>query len=953
MSLSLPEIMEKYKTSNVFHSHVLLVKPWGKYSFDRQGMEDFYTKYCEIMSDEKRDLILGVAERPNNELPILVDVDIKIADNGERLIKHGKLYTDQQMEDIILVYQKIIVDIVHNCTDKMLTCVLLEKDPYTINKNGRDYVKNGFHLHFPYIFLSKSDQEIHLIPRVQQKIREMRLFENLGFEDSSDVIDPAACGVAWLMYGSVKNESSKPYLYSRVYNHNLEVIDLEEAFSDYKIYNRDKCIIPVKNNVRKHLPRILSIIPRNRRISHLKEGLESLLKDKIKSQKKIRKIYESKSIRENLAIAKRLIPMLSMNRVSNYTEWMTIGWILYNISDGDSEGFDLWCDFSSRDIEKYDEGICADCWEKMVKKDMTLGSLKHFAKIDNPDAYKEYINEETRKHAEESLKGTQNHNDIAKALFSKYCDEFVCASISNKLWFQFTGHVWEICEEGIELSKRISSEIVKIYSSMAKNIFNELAACDNDIERINLQKKVSVVTKMIGSLKSSPYKRNIMKEAMEVFYDKKFKEKLDMNPFLIAFRNGIYDLKTNTFRDGIPEDYLSKQMPIDFVDYKEEDKSVQQVYDFFEKIFPDKSVRKYFMDTSCNVFVGGNHQKIVLFWTGEGDNGKSVTQEFFEKMLGRLAIKFNTTVVTGKKPPSGAAYADLARAGGGVRWGVFEEPGKGELINIGVLKHLSGNDSFYARDLFEKGKDGREIVPMFKLVFICNSLPKIRYPDKAGWNRIRVVPFESTFCRDNDPAPDTYEEQLRLKRFPMDKSFSRKIPGLLSAFAWVLLNHRKKLGNNPIEEPEKVRIATDIYRRQNDIYKQFTEENIVEEKGKILSLNDLYYQFKDWLKEAMPGHPIIPKIDVGEYFKRLWGEFDHGKSWEGFRIRTIQDDVKSGNIILVESEDESEIEIFCNKESVSEDKKPESKRSRKRFCEKSKRIVNPLLDEIRDQNILK
>ena len=55
------------------------------------------------------------------------------------------------------------------------------------------------------------------------------------------------------------------------------------------------------------------------------------------------------------------------------------------------------------------------------------------------------------------------------------------------------------------------------------------------------------------------------------------------------------------------------------------------------------------------------------------------------------------------------------------------------------------------------------------------------------WNRIRVIPFESTFCRPDDPAPETYEEQLLQKRFPMDKEFGAKIPGMVQAFAWVLL----------------------------------------------------------------------------------------------------------------------------------------------------------------------
>ena len=54
----------------------------------------------------------------------------------------------------------------------------------------------------------------------------------------------------------------------------------------------------------------------------------------------------------------------------------------------------------------------------------------------------------------------------------------------------------------------------------------------------------------------------------------------------------------------------------------------------------------------------------------------------------------------------------------------------------------------------------------------CNKLPKLRYSDKAVWNRIRVIPFESTFCMD---APEEYEDQLAQKRFKMDKTIGDRL----------------------------------------------------------------------------------------------------------------------------------------------------------------------------------
>ena len=527
---------------------------------------------------------------------------------------------------------------------------------------------------------------------------------------------------------------------------------------------------------------------------------------------------------------------------------------------------------------------------------MSIGTLKYYASIDSPEKYNEFKKENSDKLIQESLAGS--HNDIAKILFAEYGNDFVCASISGKVWYQYISHRWEIIEEGIFLREKISSVIVNMFKERGRKLFDS----DSKEDDQGAMNKVKQLTKIIKDLKNASFKDNVMKEAREVFYDKRFREKLDNNPSLIAFKNGVYDLKEDIFRAGRPEDFISKSMPINFKNFSDDDKKVQEVYSFLEKVFPDRSVRIYFLDTSSEIFMGGNHRKIFQMWTGDGDNGKSITQMFFELMLGSsLSIKIPTTLVTSKKPMSGSAWPELARAGGGVRAAWIEEIDESEEIYTGIVKHLTGNDSFVARDLFEKGKDIKEIKPMFKLFFICNKPAKfVGGGDKATWNRARVVPFESTFCRENDPAPESYEEQLRQKRFPMDKEFSTKIPGLVEAFAWVLLQHRTK--PKMMIDPEKVRMATNAYRQRNDVYRQFMEECIAEDHKSVLSLIELYTQIKDWFKDSLPGHRVPVKDDVKQYFTKIWGDSDVGCKWKGYKIRTLEDKIDAGDVIILNQE---------------------------------------------------
>lgn len=881
-----------------FHTHVSLFNPRGKFAMQHRELKEFWKLYTDTVRNKQP---VGIAEKPNYELPILADVDIKVCADTSAKFNFDlidKLYTHEQVMDVIEIYQEVLREVIKDCDDQKLTCVLLEKDMYMVDQGNQTYYKNGFHLHFPYCFLRKDHQEMYVIPRVKKKMTDGKIFDNL-MDDSGNAIDDSTCKNHWLMYGSSKDESMQPYLISKIYDANLNEISMRVAFRKYTLFDEEKKLLPILGDVRNYLPRIMSIVANGRTISDVKKGIPSLKveivrKQRRKQEKETKNHYSIK----NLEIARQLLPMLSDMRAENYHDWMTIGWALFNISNGSDDGLELWCDFSSRCVEKYDEAECEVVWGKMVRYNISLGTIRYYAKLDNPEMYTRFKQERSKKHIDDCMTAAA-HYDVAKILYEEYGDEYVCAGISNKIWYHYNNHVWELDEQGTTLRNKISEVIVTRFTEAGRKLFEQLGSIDSESkgDQNLLNMKIKNMQRIISSLRNSSYKNGVMTEAMEIFYDKNFKHKLDTNPYLIAFKNGVYDLQNGIFRTGRPDDFLSQKMGVDYRVYTENDIEVINCRKYLEQVFPDKALRKYFIDLNCRVFVGGNYEKIAQVWTGEGDNAKSVTQYLFEHMLGSLAIKLDTSVLTGKKLAMGQANAELARAGGGVRWAVLEEPNNDEQINIGPLKHLTGNDKFHARDLFEKGKDTREITPMFKLIFICNKLPRVRYADKAGWGRFRVIPYESVFCRAED-APDTYEEQLVQKRFPRDPQFKNKIKGIASAFAWLLLEHYNKTKNDPVYEPENVRIATARYQRQNDIYRQFLEEWIIEDEKDMkihVDLHELYQQFKEWHRDSVTGQVIPPKTDVEEYFTRAWGEPGHGKIWFGRRLRSMRDNKPGGS----------------------------------------------------------
>ena len=934
-------LLDKNRVKSVYHSHVSMGQTKGCYSFKRTDLDKFMDEYSDAIKEGKS---LGIAERLKNTCPVIVDLDLKVKAENIGDMTQSHLYTEDELKTVVSIYQSVLREIVDECTDKNLMCVVLEKDIYSLsNEEGEiTYFKNGFHLHFPNLYLEKCYQQIHLNPRIKKALTTYKLFERYSIGDGGSVIDDITTK-PWLMYGSHKHRM-QPYIATKVILGDETETTIEDAFDGYELIDTySKQIQVTKENCRYYLPRILSTDPQYKSpdvIMELKPNTQLPIEDINRIQQFKNQIKNNNSkkqilninVQESLLISEKLLPMLSESRAESRDDWITIGWALFNIGKGCDQALEQWLKFSQRCVEKYSEETCRYEWANMTYKNLTLGTIHYYASIDSPDEYKKFKNDRCGDIIENSIRDGA-HCDIASVLYELYRNEFVCSSISNRAWYMFDGVKWKEIEEGTELSKRISREVVNKYNDKKRQLLMRQADTVKDVEDEELDNgpsldvrdhedvqqklfnnKIKQIDRVTKNLRTVPFKKNVMQASAELFYDERFKQKLNQDRMLICFRNGVYDLKQDRFRDGRPEDFISKCLPIDYIEFDESSDEVQNVKNFLEQIFTNDNIRIYFLDKYSDIFDGGYGHKKIYFWTGDGHNGKSILQLMFEKMLGELAIKFNSQVLTGKKVSNGSANPEMSRAAPPVRWVGIDEPDQNEQLNTGLIKLFTGGDSFWARDLFEKGKNVKEVIAHFMMTLICNKLPKVHLGGEQGWwNRPRVIPFESKFV-EPQKVPDTYEEQKRLKLFPKDPHFSEKIPSMVEAFAWYLLEWRKT--KKIKAEPEEVMEATRFYQKQNDMYRQFIEERIDTDANTSVSLTDIYIDFKEWYREGWTGN-VPNKNDVKEYFENVWGNCIRGK-WSGYKIRTYDDDINDGRIldvsvlgdVVIESEDEKSDEEY-------------------------------------------
>lgn len=877
---SIHSFLQKYKTTEEEYTHVSLIYPKGKYLIKDEDCEKFWNIYNK---DKNNKGLCELASYTNN-LPILVDIDLKKEMEEKIELNNIRvLYTLDHVKQIINIYQRVLRDIIENLDERHLVCLLLEKIPYYSKKN----LKNGFHLHFPFIFLDKLKHESDLIPRIRLEIKKLDKTSELPSCFTEQSLDRCYIRNPWLLYGSGK-DGGMPYKITCALDEKGRVIEeWSNVLENYQIFDIKNQRIHIDiSEIDEYLPRILSIYNQGRK-SYIYEIKKNLPTFSNHGNKKSLSLITNSNKENSINIENTMIDLvdnlmncLKDSRADDRNEWIQIGWILYNIFKGNKTGYNRWIEFSKRSV-KFQETVCIYEWNRMLLKDISIASLKYLARDDNEILYNEIMKEYTESYIDRSLKLDGTHHDLAMALYEKYDSIYICASMTHKIWFEFKDHIWTKIDAGYTLSQKISSELVERYEEINKSIYKKILdmTCTDEENITNEKKKIKAVQKMIKNLKSNPFKTNIMKECMETFYRNDFLAKLDCDPYLIAFKNGVYDIKNHVFREGRPTDYLSLKMNINYHDhYKDDGKEIREIEHYFMQIFPDEELRDYFLDSSAEIFIGGNFNKVVQIWSGEGNNGKSITQSIFEQMLGPYNVKLPTALITGKRTQSSAANPELVRAGNGVRFAMIQEPDQKDTVNIGILKELSGNDTFFARGLY---KEGQEINPMFKLVLICNEPPKLTYSDKAAWNRIKMIPFESTFTQD---APDDWDEQLKQKKFPMDLKFRDKIPRMIEPLAYYLL---KRLKEKPETKklPLKVTLATENYKKKNDIYKQYLDEWIEYQDNKFCNSSELYISFREWQKESCPNHTCPDRNEFIDYVVRLWGKMDTKDGWFGRFIR--------------------------------------------------------------------
>ena len=837
----------------------------------------------------------------------------------------------------------------------------IKKSVENANDTTKEYeYKDGLHIFFPNIITYPDIQlciRNNLVGEMEVTFNEMGLLNT-----ADDIIDECVIEKNGFMMYANNKLGGYPYLVqsdvkdvSGLYLANIAeqhvTINAHEDFVKPHGQGYYKQVLLRKLSIREaNILDVAKITDRGKQ--YLKEQHNR------NKQREVNKLKESHNLKKNLQdgviiqtdevfqYACGLVDLLSEKRAEEEPSWIDVGWTLYNI---DYRLLDKWIEFSQK-CPRYEVTAPIECsriWDTQIKpSSKSIGTLVYYAKKDNPELFEQYHHrdslnkmvkktldachgsfylvwdEKKKSYKPEGSKIFRKFDNcadyICDIMYHCFGDQFVCSSYEKKQWYRFDGVRWELTDKGVQIQDLLKDDMTIFFRDYTSQYEEYLRLCIHEkntyrYAKMEIYKKTcEYIGTQLHTLKG---RNSILESAAQKFHWKSnhqhpykrvyaFEEILDYNIYTIGMNNGIYDLKTNQFREALPEDYLEKSTNIDYIEYTWESEPVKYLMKVLRQILPDEELFIFTMCSLAKSCDGDIGRELFYICSGSGGNGKSKLFSAVSLAMGQYAHFGQITMFTGKRAQSSNATPDLYDLKG-KRIAIISEPGEDEKFNVGIMKELTGGEKITCRNL---NQGSITYLPQFTFWLQCNTKPSIPAGDGGTSRRLCNIDFESEFT--DNPNPN------KKYKFAKDLKLSEKIEKYKEAFFWILMQYYKiaekgdpsyvwkklknedgtpKVGIAPhIPIPKRVIETNKRYEQQHDPIGRFLSTAIVQDERSatyIAYLDDLFNLYKFSKRVQNDLQNVGNKSTFLNYLEKdkCLGPMTERGGWKGIRVLPVSD----------------------------------------------------------------
>lgn len=395
----------------------------------------------------------------------------------------------------------------------------------------------------------------------------------------------------------------------------------------------------------------------------------------------------------------------------------------------------------------------SEAWDNMdSNKEYPMAGLKNIAKLKNAAGYSEWRIKYDEFIKLETLGKGENTTAQYIAVQLKR-DLIYC----NSKWFMF--------DKKIQLWRAIKKPHSIIISHIQDRIDESCATMSILKERTDDETKKKAFEDDIKKYKA--HYRDVGKGAFTAqminileteLFDSAFESTLDLQPYKMAYKNGILDLKTLEFREGLySTDLLTQTIPYNYEKAKVED--IAFVRKELLKICNMNPEHLEFYLSSVAYALTGDASKIQAFWCLRGQkasNGKSVIFEALQAIIPNYVIKLESNLF---ETTYGSRHKEISS------WKCFRIAWVNELKKSKQDADIIKNMADGTTERYKVNYAGMDTMSInLKLFIVSNNTLNIN-ADNGITRRLKMMQMDSEFSDQNEV--DDYDKC----KFKMDGSF--------------------------------------------------------------------------------------------------------------------------------------------------------------------------------------
>lgn len=823
---------------DLFYNFVNMTPPRGRFIISRKDLDELFNLLPHCINQH------GLAEKPGVYIPLYFDFDKKV--------KIGEPYSHGDREKIVIKMSNILYEKFGIKT----SFLVLEKDDY---KNG-GFMKCGFHIHDPTIFIKKEIMINHIIPVLEK---------DFSPELCYDYILDNVYNNPWLVYGAVKDLNLEPYLVTKFYkDEKLHDISELENFSQFEIFDTQENKITVtRENFKLLLPRILSINPSYRKFTEIDgKYLRKNVDNPIEKVEKEKRVFESNinEDREKLLIS---LPVLKKFN-GDYDTWRKVMIVCKSLYD-DDEGYNIFDEWS-QDGDTYDDANNRIIWDRCNITDGNFGIIINLLKKLN--LYDQVRNQ--------LYKPKFDNIKLSDIIFNseKECADFVYCLIKEDCYYTPT-HGWIIFNKETGLWEEdykddfmvsyISDILCPIFNEHINNLYGQVNEKKESIfntddklekallkaEKKDLEKTFQQLTKLSTKCGSFSYSTHIMKFLKSnCKKHKTFIKEFENTPELFAFADGTcVNIKTGIRRKIEKGDKILYAVSYNYPERNQS--NMDLVKKLLLEIFNTQDrVNDYIKFTSLSLN-GNNNNELLGFHIGDGRNGKGVTDTMNQQVFDVYHAPISNNILCKTETEYNCGDNSEIKRLEYKRFVIASEPDKDSTFKSDTIKKLTGNDSISCKSM---GKDKCEFIPKFVINVLTNKLLKFSHRDNALDNRVVIFQYENCFV--TNPI-ELHERQIdiNLKRnISINKSYR-------NGFLHLLLDAYK--GSQGIFKKSEYLIQTtkEYMKVQNPLISWFEENYELDNVTIGIPSTILYERYKS----SKESDKTMSQTKFGGYLKEL------------------------------------------------------------------------------------